>query len=149
MDKKQITLADRITMIFAQQQATFRQACSAMMEVMIYGALKCGSNKATMTKCFADAWDGMEPVIRKVIEEEDGELVIVAPDVASITDPAKKEALADFLATLRQRVEGIKSGEYANIVEVLDSLGGKRIEDEDELPDDVRDLFYGKPKLNG
>jgi hypothetical protein len=144
MDKKLKRLAGAVTMVFAQRNSSFEDANDAMLSVMVYGCIEMGVAKAQMIEQITAKWDEMEAELRDALEKKrtprgEDYKVVMGADTESLmkADPKVREAINDIVARMRQNLDGVATGKFADPGEALDALGGVKISI-DELPPEVR-----------
>ncbi|WP_157785787.1 hypothetical protein [Bradyrhizobium liaoningense] len=116
--------------------ATFIEGFEALLAVIVYGAISSGNTKEATLKAITTTWDDMVQHIKARLNEVPaGEEFVVAMSeqvkAAMAEHPEMKDKLTEFLARLRQYLDGVRTGKYASPSEALDAMGVKPLDLDD------------------
>lgn len=141
MDKTQKMLAGKISILLGLAGATIDDAFIALLGLIVYSAVLRKVDKPTMIARIAAKWDELEKGVRQQVDQPRGEDLNIELServrAEMAEDPRLNAKITDVMARIREAVDGVATGKYADLDEAMAAIGGRFV-NKDDLPDDVR-----------
>jgi hypothetical protein len=128
-----IALSQAICELLAERHATSRGGCGALGCVLASTLISGGIPKQSAMHVFSKTWDMIEREVTKPVRGEDLQFEFSPEIKADIArDPKLAATFRDMQARMREAIDGVATGRFADVDEAMRAIGGTKINLDDD-----------------